>query len=85
MIRQRFEKCSNLGPRRPRQVSYVIPEFSNPLGHLRAKACWVAGMYADIPFAEPSNFRRLLGAVVGSLRDTELPARGPSAAYSHMD
>ena len=54
---------------------YVLPEFTNPLGHLRAKACWVAGMYANIAFADRANFTRLMRAVVERLRDGDLPVR----------
>ena len=32
-------------------VAHVIPAFRSPHGHLRAKACWVAGEYASIRWA----------------------------------
>ena len=30
----------------------VAPLFQSPAGHLRAKACWICGQFADIRFAE---------------------------------
>eukprot|EP00899_Mesostigma_viride_P026574 jgi/Mesvir1/7100/Mv09206-RA.2 len=53
----------------------VLPEFQNPEGHLRAKACWLAGQYADIPFQNHATFTSLLGNVMNCLRDPELPVR----------
>ncbi|OAY52150.1 importin beta-like SAD2 isoform X1 [Manihot esculenta] len=56
-------------------VQHVFPEFSSPVGHLRAKAAWVAGQYAHINFSDQNNFRKALHSVVSGLRDTELPVR----------
>ncbi|CAI0452218.1 unnamed protein product [Linum tenue] len=56
-------------------VQHVFPEFSSPVGHLRAKAAWVAGQYAHISFSDQNNFRKALSSVVSGLRDTELPVR----------
>ncbi|KAI3459723.1 hypothetical protein Pfo_016386 [Paulownia fortunei] len=56
-------------------VQHVFPEFSSPVGHLRAKAAWVAGQYAHINFSDPNNFRRALHSVVAGMRDPELPVR----------
>ncbi|XP_030467372.2 importin beta-like SAD2 [Syzygium oleosum] len=56
-------------------VQHVFPEFSSPVGHLRAKAAWVAGQYAHINFSDPNNFRKALHSVVSGLRDPELPVR----------
>ncbi|KAF8016601.1 hypothetical protein BT93_H1964 [Corymbia citriodora subsp. variegata] len=56
-------------------VQHVFPEFSSPIGHLRAKAAWVAGQYAHINFSDPNNFRKALHSVVSGLRDPELPVR----------
>ncbi|KAL8140216.1 hypothetical protein V2J09_006237 [Rumex salicifolius] len=56
-------------------VQHVFPEFRSPLGHLRAKAAWVAGQYAHIDFSDQNNFRQALHGVVAGLRDTELPVR----------
>eukprot|EP00850_Spirogloea_muscicola_P016520 SM000134S26963 [mRNA] locus=s134:343998:351525:+ [translate_table: standard] len=56
-------------------VHHVFPEFQSPMGHLRAKAAWVAGQYADIPYAETSHFTNAFHSVVAALRDSELPVR----------
>ncbi|KAG4922859.1 hypothetical protein JHK86_051672 [Glycine max] len=56
-------------------VQHVFPEFSSPVGHLRAKAAWVAGQYAHINFSDQNNFRRALQCVVSRMQDSELPVR----------
>ncbi|KAI5350474.1 hypothetical protein L3X38_003365 [Prunus dulcis] len=56
-------------------VQHVFPEFSSPVGHLRAKAAWVAGQYAHINFSDSNNFRKALHSVVAGMRDPELPVR----------
>ncbi|KAA8527329.1 hypothetical protein F0562_034574 [Nyssa sinensis] len=56
-------------------VQHVFPEFSSPMGHLRAKAAWVAGQYAHVNFSDPNNFRKALHSVVAGMRDPELPVR----------
>lgn len=56
-------------------VQNVFPEFNSPVGHLRAKAAWVAGQYAHVTFSDTSNFRKALHCVVSGLRDSELPVR----------
>ncbi|KAL3621644.1 secondary alcohol dehydrogenase (SADH2) [Castilleja foliolosa] len=59
----------------PMLVQHVFPEFNSPVGHLRAKAAWVAGQYAHIEFSDPNNFRGALHSVVAGMRDPELPVR----------
>ncbi|CAM8985400.1 unnamed protein product [Rhodiola kirilowii] len=56
-------------------VQHVFPEFSSSVGHLRAKAAWVAGQYAHINFSDQNNFRKALHCVVSGLRDPEVPVR----------
>ncbi|XP_042430616.1 importin beta-like SAD2 isoform X1 [Zingiber officinale] len=56
-------------------VQHVLPEFASPIGHLRAKAAWVAGQYANIIFSDQNNFRRAFHSVVSGMRDPELPVR----------
>ncbi|GMH22887.1 hypothetical protein Nepgr_024730 [Nepenthes gracilis] len=56
-------------------VQHVFPEFTSPVGHLRAKAAWVAGQYAHINFSDQNNFRKALHSVIAGLRDPELPVR----------
>lgn len=49
------------------------------LAQVRAKACWVAGQYAGIPFREGrgqgATFMALFQHVAQALRDAELPVR----------
>lgn len=52
----------------------MLPEFQSPLGHMRSKAAWVAGQYAEIEF-KGNNFQVLLQCIVRGLRDAELPVR----------
>uniref|UniRef100_A0A7N0UGH1 Importin N-terminal domain-containing protein n=1 Tax=Kalanchoe fedtschenkoi TaxID=63787 RepID=A0A7N0UGH1_KALFE len=56
-------------------VQHVFPEFNSPVGHLRAKAAWVAGQYANVNFSDQNNFRKALHSVVSGLHDPELPVR----------
>ncbi|KAJ8774330.1 hypothetical protein K2173_011579 [Erythroxylum novogranatense] len=56
-------------------IQHVFPEFCSPVGHLRAKAAWVAGQYAHINFLDQNNFRNAMHSVVARLRDSELPVR----------
>ncbi|XP_028794793.1 importin beta-like SAD2 [Neltuma alba] len=56
-------------------VQHVFPEFSSPVGHLRAKAAWVAGQYAHVNFSDQNNFRKALQCVVSGMRDPDLPVR----------
>ncbi|KAK4804484.1 hypothetical protein SAY86_004301 [Trapa natans] len=56
-------------------VQHVFPEFTSPLGHLRARAAWVAGQYAHINFSDANNYIKALHSVVSGLRDPELPVR----------
>ncbi|KAL9268847.1 Importin beta-like SAD2-like protein [Drosera capensis] len=56
-------------------VQQAFPEFRSPVGHLRAKAAWVAEQYADIEFCDQNNFRAALHSVVAGLQDPELPVR----------
>ncbi|KAK9824621.1 hypothetical protein WJX72_011782 [[Myrmecia] bisecta] len=64
----------------PMLAQYVVPMFGSAYGHLRAKACWVAGVYADIDFAEvpagsQGTFACLFQQVVRALQDPDMPVR----------
>ena len=60
-------------------LANVMPCFDSPYGYLRAKACWVAGQYADIDFAEGAGqgqaFTSLFNKVVNAFQDPDLPVR----------
>ena len=67
----------------PMLQQYVIPLFSAPHGHLRAKGCWLAGLYADTFFAEGqgkgATFSAMLQCNIAALTDPELPVRVDAA------
>jgi len=56
-------------------MRYIHPVFQSRWGHLRAKACWVGGMYCGTTFKDPKNFQGLLTCVFACLQDRELPVR----------
>ncbi|MEW5303971.1 MAG: hypothetical protein WDW36_006614 [Sanguina aurantia] len=60
-------------------LAYVMPCFDSAHGHVRAKACWVAGSYADTEFDDGKglgkNFTMLFTKVVGCLTDSQLPVK----------
>nr|XP_018676718.1 PREDICTED: importin beta-like SAD2 isoform X2 [Musa acuminata subsp. malaccensis] len=56
-------------------VLHVLREFSSPVGHLRAKAAWVAGKYAHINFSDQKNFREIFHHIISGMRDPDLPVR----------
>ncbi|BDA47636.1 Importin-7 [Coccomyxa sp. Obi] len=68
----------------PMLMQYVVPAFSAPVGHLRAKACWVTQQYADIRFAagrgRGPSFQQLFQKTLGLLADPELPVRVDAVA-----
>ena len=80
----------------PMLVRYVLPTFGSPAGHLRAKAAWVAGQFADIRFRERpgegallprgagATFRSLFQSVLGLLRDADLPVISAPSAHHHL-
>jgi hypothetical protein len=55
--------------------SYVLPEITNrgAVGHLRAKAVWVAGEFASDLVFSPRAFHVALNAVIIGMGDPELP------------
>lgn len=68
-------------------LNNVMPCFDSPFGHLRAKACWVAGQYAEIEFRDGGGrgpvFGSLFQKVVNAFQDPDLPvSRALSPAHS---
>lgn len=67
-------------------VEYVEPAFQSPHGHLRAKACWVAGTYADIQYeggaGKGRTFQLLMRHVIQGLQDPELPVSSSTTLNS---
>lgn len=60
---------------------FVLPAFGSEYGHLRAKACWMAGQFADVKFKDGTGrgvtFNTLFSFTVKALQDPDLPV-GPS-------
>ena len=58
-------------------LQYALPAFSSPYGHLRAKACWLSGQFADIDFREGcghgATFQALFSHTVKALTDSDIP------------
>ncbi|KAL4855989.1 Importin beta-like SAD2 [Chlorella vulgaris] len=67
----------------PMLLQHVVPLFASPHSHLRAKACWLAGIYADIQFhdgqGQGPTFAALLQHVVAAIADPDLPVRMDAA------
>ena len=59
----------------PMLAEHVLPAFQSPYGHVRAKAAWCAGVYAEIEFKNPQTFMSLFGSVVNALKDPDLPVK----------
>lgn len=67
----------------PMILHHVLPCFASRFGHLRSKACWVAGQFCDTKFGQGEDRKRGAGAlftmllqnVCERLRDAELPVR----------
>lgn len=73
----------------PMLLQYVMPAFESECGHLRAKACWVAGQYADIDFRDGSGcgptFDALFAQTVQALQDPDLPVRCRSGSSGPLE
>ncbi|XP_063546915.1 importin-7 isoform X2 [Cydia strobilella] len=59
---------------------YVFPEYSNPLGYMRARACWVLHCFATVRFkSEPLLVEAVRLTVSALLNDTDLPVKVEAA------
>ena len=54
---------------------YVIPEFANEIGFLRATACQLFGVYGQIDFKKQENVRAATEGLFKCLMDKDLPVR----------
>ena len=63
-------------------AAHVVPLFASPHGHLRAKACWLGGVFSDTKFAagfgSGPTFQALFRANINCLADPDMPVRPPS-------
>jgi hypothetical protein len=60
-------------------MAHVVPEFQNPHGYLRARACWMYQQFATFDFKDKGHLTHAVQQVVGCLRDPELPVRMQAA------
>ncbi|CAH0383093.1 unnamed protein product [Bemisia tabaci] len=64
---------------------YVFPEFSNPKGHMRARACWVLHYFSEIKFKQDEAILEATRLVVNAvLKDEELPVKVEAAIALQM-
>lgn len=67
-------------------LQFALPAFSSPYGHLRAKACWLCGQFADIDFREGSGqgstFQALFAQTTKALQDPDLPVRASTLSQN---
>jgi hypothetical protein len=64
----------------PMLVSHVFPEFSNQLGYMRARACWMMRYFSEIQFTNQSHLQLGLQHVFNCLiQDKELPVKVEAA------
>jgi hypothetical protein len=55
--------------------AHVIPEFQNPNGFLRAKACWVCSQYSKVDWKNPETLLAIVKGLLALMNDPELPVR----------
>ncbi|KAH0535773.1 importin-7 [Cotesia glomerata] len=61
-------------------MSYVLPEFSSPHGHMRARACWVLHYFSKIKFKEEHILINATKIIVHLLlNDSDLPVKVEAA------
>ncbi|KAH8248010.1 hypothetical protein KR032_010984, partial [Drosophila birchii] len=60
--------------------TYVLPEFQNRAGHMRARACWVLHCFCEIQFKNPKMLAGILQLTINALlTDKELPVKVQAA------
>ncbi len=60
--------------------TFILPTFSSPYGHVRAKACWVSSEFASaLHNVSPEIFMQLLQRMQALLNDPELPVQVDAA------
>lgn len=66
-------------------VQYVFPEFANPKGHMRARACWVLHCFSEIRINNPQVLAEIMRLTSNALlTDTELPVKVEAAIAVQM-
>jgi hypothetical protein len=54
---------------------YVIPEFTNKIGFLRARACWLFGIYGDLEYKNKDIVIAAVEGIYKCLLDSQLPVQ----------
>lgn len=66
-------------------TTYVFPEFQNPAGHMRARACWVLHYFSDIQLKNPQILAEIMRLTSHALlNDKELPVKVEAAIGLQM-
>ncbi|XP_067646959.1 importin-7 [Eurosta solidaginis] len=66
-------------------TTYVFPEFQNPAGHMRARACWVLHYFCDIHLKNPQVLAEIMRLNIHALlNDKELPVKVEAAIGLQM-
>lgn len=66
-------------------TTYVFPEFRNPVGHMRARACWVLHYFCDIQLKNPQILAEIMRLTTHALlNDKELPVKVEAAIGLQM-
>lgn len=63
----------------------IFPEFGNPLGHMRARACWMLHYFADIRFKNKAVLAEAFRLTIHSLlNDKDIPVKVEAAIALQM-
>uniref|UniRef100_A0A1A9X0H0 Importin N-terminal domain-containing protein n=1 Tax=Glossina brevipalpis TaxID=37001 RepID=A0A1A9X0H0_9MUSC len=66
-------------------TTHVFPEFRNPAGHMRARACWVLHYFCDIKLNNPHVLAEIMRLTTYCLlNDNELPVKVEAAIGLQM-
>jgi len=66
-------------------TTYVFPEFQNPAGHMRARACWVLHYFCDVQIKNPQVLAEIMRLTTNALlTDKELPVKVEAAIGLQM-
>lgn len=66
-------------------TTYVFPEFQNPAGHMRARACWVLHYFCEIQLKNPQVLAEIMRLNIHALlNDKELPVKVEAAIGLQM-
>lgn len=60
--------------------THIFPEFDNPFGHMRARACWVLQSFGEVKFKNPAVLSKVLELATNALiTDPDLPVQVEAA------